>query len=52
MSEQEMRRYFSLAAEAYIAVMGIEKWNSLTDQQKHDACYDGLLGVLHALGGA
>ena len=24
-------------AEAYISVMGIEKWNSLTDMQKHDA---------------
>ena len=22
---------------AYIQVMGIEKWNSLTDQEKHDA---------------
>ena len=24
-------------AKAYIEVMGIEKWNSLTDEQKHDA---------------
>lgn len=22
--------------EAYIKVMGIEKWNALTDEQKHD----------------
>lgn len=52
MSEQEIRRYFKLAAEVYISVVGIEKWNSLTDQQKHDACYYGLLGVLNALGRA
>ncbi len=24
------------AKEAYIAIMGETKWNSLTDQQKHD----------------
>jgi len=24
------------AKEAYIAIMGKTKWNSLTDQQKHD----------------
>lgn len=26
-----------IAKEAYIKVMGAEKWNSLTDQEKHDA---------------
>ena len=25
------------AKEAYIAVMGAGKWNSLTDKEKHDA---------------
>lgn len=26
-----------MAKAAYIQVYGFEKWNSLTDQQKHDA---------------
>ena len=26
-----------LMQDAYIKVMGLEKWNSLTDEQKHDA---------------
>lgn len=26
-----------MAKEAYISVMGYEKWQSLTNQQKHDA---------------
>ena len=26
-----------LAEKAYIRIMGKKKWNSLTDQQKHDA---------------
>ena len=26
-----------MVKEAYVRVMGIEKWNSLTDEQKHDA---------------
>ena len=34
MTEQ---RIIDMAAEAYISVMGIEKWYSLTAQQKHDA---------------
>ena len=25
-----------MIAEAYITVMGLEKWNSLNDQEKHD----------------
>ena len=26
-----------MAKEAYISVMGLEKWDKLTDRQKHDA---------------
>ena len=26
-----------MIASAYISTMGIDKWNSLTDEQKHDA---------------
>lgn len=26
-----------LIREAYIRVMGVDKWDSLTDEQKHDA---------------
>ena len=32
-----MKDLIDTFAEAYITVYGIEKWNSLTDQQKHDA---------------
>lgn len=30
-------RMIDMIADAYIKVMGAEKWASLTDQQKHDA---------------
>lgn len=29
-------KMIDMAATAYIKVYGFEKWNSLTDQQKHD----------------
>jgi len=32
-----MEKMVNMAAEAYISVMGREKWESLTDKQKHDA---------------
>ncbi len=32
-----MNKMIDLIKEAYVNVMGIEKWNSLTDEQKHDA---------------
>lgn len=30
-------KMIDMIAEAYIKVMGVEKWNSLTDDQKRDA---------------
>ena len=32
-----MEKMVNMAAAAYISVMGREKWESLTDTQKHDA---------------
>lgn len=29
-------KMIDMITEAYIEVMGIEKWNGLTDQEKHD----------------
>lgn len=31
------KRIIALATKAYISIMGLEKWNSLTDSEKHDA---------------
>ena len=35
--KQDWEKMVDRIKEAYIKVMGLEKWNSLTDQQKHDA---------------
>lgn len=32
-----MKKMIQMAKEAYITVMGENKWNSMTDDQKHDA---------------
>lgn len=32
-----MEKMVNMAAEAYISTMGREKWDSLTEKQKHDA---------------
>ena len=32
-----MEKMIDMAAAAYISAMGREKWESLTDKQKHDA---------------
>ena len=29
-------KMIDMITEAYIEVMGVEKWNSLTDDEKHD----------------
>lgn len=29
-------RFIDMVKESYVSVMGIGKWNSLTDAQKHD----------------
>lgn len=31
-----MEKMIEMIKTAYVEVMGIEKWNSLTDNQKHD----------------
>ena len=33
---QSTEKMINMIAEAYIKVMGQEKWNSLTEDQKHD----------------
>lgn len=35
--ENKMEKMVDMAAAAYISTMGREKWESLTDKQKHDA---------------
>lgn len=32
-----MEKIINMMVAAYIEVLGAEKWNSLTDEQKHDA---------------
>ena len=32
-----MKTVIDMIIRAYVEVYGIEKWNSLTDEQKHDA---------------
>lgn len=34
---KDWERVLEMVKEAYIKVMGREKWESLTDKQKHDA---------------
>ena len=35
--KHEDREMIKMIEKAYIEAMGIEKWNSLTDKEKHDA---------------
>lgn len=37
MTDKEARKIMTIAQTAYIQIMGIEKWNSLTEQEQHDA---------------
>lgn len=37
MTDREARKIMTTAMNAYISVMGLEKWNSLTEQEQHDA---------------
>lgn len=37
MLSKEENRIVTLSEKAYIKILGKKKWNSLTDQQKHDA---------------
>lgn len=49
-----MEKMVEMATAAYISVMGREKWESLTDKQKHDAVmiiwkdFEKLYNVKHA----
>lgn len=36
-SEEFFEMFIECAKNAYIKIMGKEKWNSLTDKEKHDA---------------
>lgn len=45
-----VERMIETIKKAYISVMGIEKWNSLTDQEKHDAIMIITRDALKALG--
>jgi hypothetical protein len=36
-NEQFFEYFIETASKVYIEVMGIKKWNSLTDEEKHDA---------------
>lgn len=35
--KKEIREMIKMIEKAYIETMGIEKWNRLTDKEKHDA---------------
>lgn len=35
-TDKEIRNLANIIARGYIQVMGIEKWNSLTEQEQHD----------------
>ena len=47
--KQDWEKMVEQIKEAYIKVMGIEKWNSLTNQQKHDAVMIIVRDALKAL---
>lgn len=47
--KQDWEKMVDQIKEAYIKVMGLEKWNSLTDQQKHDAVMIIVRDALKAL---
>lgn len=36
MTNKEFDKMIDMIRDAYISVMGIEKWESLTDREKHD----------------
>ena len=36
-NEQFFDYFIETASKVYIEIMGLEKWNSLTDTEKHDA---------------
>lgn len=47
--DRNQKKLIACAQNAYISVIGIEKWNSLGEQQKHDAimiCLRDLLAIL------
>jgi len=44
-----MENIINMIKESYINVMGQEKWNSLTDQEKHDVVMILVKDMLNAL---
>lgn len=49
MDEITMRKYANMAAKAYIEVAGLDKWNGLTDEKKHDIVFTMLKDAIRAL---
>lgn len=45
-----MEKMIQMAKKAYIAVMGENKWNGLTDYQKHDVVMLVLYGMGKSMG--
>lgn len=45
-----MEKMIQMAREAYISVMGANKWNSMTDEQKHDVVMMVLYGMGKSMG--
>ena len=46
---KEESKIVSMMIDAYIKVMGVDKWNSLTDQQQHDVVMILVKDMLQAL---
>ena len=47
---QKIEKMIQMAKEAYITVMGESKWNSLTDEQKHDVVMLAWYGIGKSMG--
>ena len=49
-NEKFFEMFIESARNAYIDVMGEEKWNSLTEQEKHDAVMFMAKDITNAMG--
>lgn len=47
--KRKMNKTVQMIVDAYISVMGAEKWSSLTDQEKHDVVMTITKDALKAL---
>lgn len=43
---KDERMVINMVIEAYVSVMGIDKWNSLTVEQQHDVIMTIIKGLL------